>query len=276
MAYFDQNDSDIRCEWGLAGIVHLAPLSDVVVIVDVLSFSTCVDIAVGRGAMVYPLNWRGGSAEEFARSFGATLAGSRRSHAQYSLSPTSLLRIESGTRLVLPSPNGATLSSAAASAVDTLNDPKRPSRSHKAKPPQNASFEARQAAQYILSGCLRNAKAVAHAAQRLGTRILVVPAGERWHAPAGDESLRPAIEDLIGAGAIISQLQGDKSPEARVAEAAYDAASGNLHSTLKGCSSGKELVERGFEKDVEVASELDCSSCVPMLANGAYIRLENL
>ena len=37
--YFDQQEFDVRFEWGLAGIEALAPVSDVIVIVDVLSFS---------------------------------------------------------------------------------------------------------------------------------------------------------------------------------------------------------------------------------------------
>ncbi len=41
-------------EWGLAGVEALAPHSDVMIIVDVLSFTTCVDIAIGRGGVVYP------------------------------------------------------------------------------------------------------------------------------------------------------------------------------------------------------------------------------
>lgn len=46
--YFGQGDVDIRCEWGLAGVEALSPTSDVVIIVDVLSFSTSVDIAAVR------------------------------------------------------------------------------------------------------------------------------------------------------------------------------------------------------------------------------------
>lgn len=57
MPYFDQVEFDVRCEWGLAGVRHLAP-ADVMVIVDVLSFTTSVNIAVARGAVVYPYRWR--------------------------------------------------------------------------------------------------------------------------------------------------------------------------------------------------------------------------
>ena len=39
------------------------------------------------------------------------------------------------------------------------------------------------------------------------------PCGERWMA---DSSLRPAFEDLVGAGAIIRHLWGTTSPEARL------------------------------------------------------------
>ena len=47
-----------RFEWGEAGIERLTPISDVVVVVDVLSFGTAVDVAVGRGAIIYPCRWR--------------------------------------------------------------------------------------------------------------------------------------------------------------------------------------------------------------------------
>jgi 2-phosphosulfolactate phosphatase len=145
------------------------------------------------------------------------------------------VEIAEGARLVLPSPNGSTLSLATGE-----------------KP--------------TFAGCLRNAGAVARAAQRAGRRILVVPAGERWP----DSSLRFAIEDLIGAGAIISKLEGTRSPEAQVAVSAFEAAREELYDTLAHSSSGKELIERGFSDDVRLASLLDCSHVAPMLVGGAY------
>ena len=51
---YDQSEFNLRCEWGAQGIAQLAPISDVVVIVDVLSFSTCVEIATNNGAIIFP------------------------------------------------------------------------------------------------------------------------------------------------------------------------------------------------------------------------------
>lgn len=45
---YNQQEFEIRMEWGLKGAEMLAPVSDVMIIVDVLSFSTCVDIATQR------------------------------------------------------------------------------------------------------------------------------------------------------------------------------------------------------------------------------------
>ncbi|MDQ2807301.1 MAG: 2-phosphosulfolactate phosphatase, partial [Chloroflexota bacterium] len=118
-----------------------------------------------------------------------------------------------------------------------------------------------------LAGCLRNAVAVAQVAARLGRRILVVPAGERWP----DGSLRPAVEDLIGAGAIITHLPGPRSSEAEWAVATFARFQPDLLGTLQGCSSGRELIGQGFAADVVLAAELDCSHAVPLLTDGAYM-----
>ncbi|MDQ3928095.1 MAG: 2-phosphosulfolactate phosphatase [Chloroflexota bacterium] len=239
LSYFDQHEYDVRCEWGLEGVRALAPISDVVIIVDVLSFCTCVDVAASNGALVYPYRFRDDSASAYAGSLGAVLAGSHRSTESYSLSPASLVVIPAGTRLVLPSPNGATL---------TLNTGEVPT----------------------FAGCLRNARAVAEAARKVGRRISVIPAGERW---PGD-TLRPAIEDLIGAGAIIhhliGELGGSPSPEAETAAAVYVHFWDQLQLAIETCGSGRELVGRGFPDDVALAAQLNVSECAPRLLDGAY------
>lgn len=234
--YYDQAQVDIRCEWGERGVAALAPISDAVIIVDVLSFSTSVTVAVENGAIVHPYNGRAEEAAAFAQAHGAQLADAKRSGQGLSLSPQSLQAIPAGTRIVLPSPNGSVLALAAA---DTP----------------------------VFAGCLRNAQAVALAARQIGPRIAVIPAGERWWE---DYSLRPGFDDWVGAGAIISYLDGSLSPEASSAAAAFRAALPRLEDHLRECSSGRELIERGFAEDVQLAAQLNVSPIAPKLINAAF------
>ncbi len=53
-------------EWGLQGLMEIGPTVDTVVIVDVLSFSTAIDMAVSRGGTAYPYPMRDDSAVGFA------------------------------------------------------------------------------------------------------------------------------------------------------------------------------------------------------------------
>lgn len=238
MTYFDQEPFDIRFEWGMAGLEHINR-SDAIVIVDVLSFTTCVEIAVSRGAMVYPYRWKNESASAFAIKHRAELAHPRNHHdGKYSLAPSSLVQIPDGLRLVLPSPNGSTI-----------------------------AFAAAPKAAHVAAGCLRNATAVAQWAQNTGKTVTVIAAGERW----ADESLRPAVEDLVGAGAIISAMTGRCSPEAESAAAVFAAMAAQLHEQLAACASGRELLERGFATDVELAAEWNVSRATPVLDGDAFI-----
>ena len=231
-----QADYDVRCEWGEKGVLELSRTSDEVIIVDILSFSTCVDIAVARGAAVYPYPWKDNRAREFATAVDAELAVPRGTE-RFSLSPASFLDIPPDTKIVLPSPNGASLSLATGDTV-------------------------------TLAGCLRNVSVVAEAAHRFGKRISVIPAGERWE----DNSLRPSLEDWLGAGAIIDELSGSFSPEAQAALDVYRAPGADLAQKIRNCVSGVELIERGYETDVALTSELDVSCSVPILGNRAYIN----
>jgi 2-phosphosulfolactate phosphatase len=238
MPFFDQEQFDIRCEWGAAGVGRIAPC-DVTVIVDVLSFTTTVDVALARGVTIFPYRWKDDSAAAYARERCAELAGPRhRLEGGYSLAPSSLARAPAGLRLVLPSPNGSSL-----------------------------AFAALGRGAIVAAGCLRNSAAVAAWARHAGKQVTVVPAGERWP----DGSLRPAVEDLIGAGALIRHLAGRLSPEADVAVASFEGVRGRLRETLMDCASGRELIELGFAADVELASDLDVSRVVPVLDGEAFV-----
>lgn len=227
-----------HCEWGPNGVLAFRQTAKVLIIVDVLSFSTAVDIAVARGAAIVPFPLGDGEAAKIAAAATGALLASAKRDGGYSLSPVSLQAIPAGTKLLLPSPNGSKLSLAGGGAT-------------------------------VFAGCLRNARAVAAAALQAaaGGDIAVIPAGERWRA---DDSLRPAIEDLIGAGAILEALGLPLSPEARVARDAYLSAAPNLADTIGQSVSGRELFDRGFAQDVELAVAANVSAAAPVLRGGAY------
>jgi len=98
----------------------------------------------------------------------------------------------------------------------------------------------------------------------------VVAAGERW---PGDV-LRPAVEDLWGAGLVIEALTdlgaGPISPEASAARAAYRALGRNPAMALAACASGRELAGDGYGEEIAVAAELDASRRVPVLYGEAF------
>jgi 2-phosphosulfolactate phosphatase len=238
MTPFTQEDFACRCEWGPDAVTALAP-AEVIIVIDVFSFTTCVDVAVSRGVAILPYGWNDPSAADYATAQGAELAGKRRK-TRYSLAPESYLDAPAGLRCVLPSPNGArvTLAAAASGAV-------------------------------VLAGCLRNARAVATAAQRAGRTFNVVPAGERWL----DGGLRPALEDAIGAGAVLAGLPGSRSPEAEAMVAIFEARRDALVETLDACGSGRELTGRGHLRDKLIAGDLDVSSCVPRFDGTAFVAV---
>jgi len=230
------NGPEIDFAWGGAGLTALRERCDAFVIVDMLCFSTSVDVAVACGAEVLPFPLGKYGADEAARQGAAVLARPRKeAGGGPSLSPASLTGLAPGSRLLLPSPNGSALS---------------------------AMLRDRRG----FAGCLRNATAVAAAVQQAGRSIAVIAAGEHW--PGG--SLRPAIEDLLGAGAILARLEGRLSAEARAARAAYRELKDELPATFRASLSGQELIEAGFPDEVEIAAEEDVSAAVPALQDGRY------
>lgn len=249
---FAQAAHAIRLDWGPVGA--RVTTADIAVVVDVLSFSTAVCVAVERGTAVLPYRWRGRDAERFAAEQNAALAVGRLEATRAgietpTLSPASLLTGRAVPRLVLPSPNGSTIAAILA-----------------------------EAGAEVIAGCLRNASAVAtYLAVGLaqGQSVTILAAGERWDR---DDSLRPCVEDLLGAGAIASALgdlgHRDLSPEAELAVVAFTGLRGRLVEMLTACASGIELRDKGFGVDVDLAAALDVSSTVPLLTQGAFISAD--
>ncbi len=212
---------------------------------------------------MYPFGWKDDRAAAYAAERDAVLAVGRLEARVLadagrpvppSLSPAGLLDADPVPRLVLPSPNGSTICSA-------LRRPGGP------------------AGPEVVGAALRNRTAVATwLAPRVaaGATVAFVPAGERWP----DGSLRPAFEDLWGAGAVLAMLLADLpadvagrvsvSVEARQAAATYSSVEGRVADALHGCSSGRELAAAGFVADVAAAAEVDSDDVVPLLGDDGF------
>jgi 2-phosphosulfolactate phosphatase len=239
-----QLDHRVRFDWGPTGAAAIADGAGVAVVVDVLSFTTTLCVAVERGITVLPYLWKDERAAAYAADRDATLAVGRLEARSLppgsgaSLSPAAMARVSGVDLVVLPSPNGSAISFGLADRGCT-----------------------------VVGACLRNRSAVADWLVRRGGTVAVVAGGERWP----DDSLRPGAEDLWGAGALLALLpDADLSPEARLAADAFRAVEPRLHAALQECAGGLELAQAGFADDVDVAAELDASAVVPVLTDGTF------
>jgi 2-phosphosulfolactate phosphatase len=241
-----QLHATVRFDWGLTGARAVGPKRGCLVIVDVLSFTTAVTVAVARGMSVFPYRWRDESSKSFAEMQQAELAVDRNAvckEAPWSLSSAALERAPFTPRLVLPSPNGSTIA---------------------------ASCEG-----LVVAASLRNARSVGERLVKAGygtatEPVTIIAAGERW---GSDETLRPCLEDQLGAGAVIAAMMDAgcaPSREARTAAAAFRH-DDDVARTLAECASGQELTADGFSADVDVAALVDVDDVVPVLVDGAFI-----
>jgi 2-phosphosulfolactate phosphatase len=235
-----------RCtlEWGRDGARRAAARGDVVVVVDVLSFSTAVAIAVERGARIIPCR-KQIDAENLAVGTEIVAAERRGSGGgHYTLSPLSMREVSRGLMIALASPNGATCA------------------------------EVARQTRAVYSAGLVNAKRTARAiidrtdADEL---ITVVACGERWDVEGEDGSLRFAIEDYLGAGAVLAALDVAMDAEAAFAAAAFHAMRHRIDETIWDSVSGRELRERGYGDDVIYASKLDSVGVAARFVDGAFV-----
>lgn len=211
MPLFDQSRYQVRFDWGREGLERLAP-AEVVIVVDVLRFSSTVAARVAAGEPV---------------------------------------ALDADAHAV--SINGAALAEAASAQAT------------------------------VLLGGLCNPAAVARAVlteqQRRGARtsITVLAAGELAGRDP-DAALRFAVEDLLGAGAVIDALGAlgidHTSPEAAAGCEAFRGLRGAARHLLTASGSGQELVERDRRDDVLAAAAVDSIAVAPVLRGGMFVAAD--
>lgn len=214
---FDQSTYQVRLDWGVDGLARLAP-ADVVVVIDVLRFSSSVVDAVAAGTSV-----------------------------------------------------------ALADAVDWSRN--------------GAAVAARADGSVVLIGGLRNASAVARAVSALQERrqartsVAVIAAGEADAAG----SLRFAVEDQLGAGAIVAALTDlgidHTAPDAAVAAEGFRALKGALRHLVSASGSARELADGVAATErmrssgvvpsgITDAARLDALDVVPVLRDGVFVAFD--
>lgn len=248
-----QTPYQVRFDWGLAGLRSIAQEAEVIAVVDALSFTTTVGIAVENGFEVVP-STDVGEKEAVAKRWGAVAAGERGA-AGLTLSPSSFTAENVAealaasparpARLVVASRNGSRLTAEAA----TFGVP-------------------------VIAVSLRNAEAAARwlirrqGEQQARQRVAVVAAGER----RSDDTVRFAMEDLLAAGAFVTACStvglDHSSPEAAAAGAAHEVLRPGLRHLLIASVTGQQLVAGGDKPDIALA--LGTSETVPVLEDGAF------
>jgi len=239
---FNQAPFQCRMDWGERGVIEASNRGDIIIVVDVLSFSSAITNAVHQGAIVYPFP-KTGDIQEFGKLVNAKVCLGRIESQEAgvpSLSAPSFNKSHKGEKFVLSSRNGATC--VMASKKDSN----------------------------ILIGCLLNVSSVASVANKIqkekNLNITVVACGERWNSINGEvRELRPCVEDYLGAGAILKLLEGTKSPEARVCICAFENSRQNLAGLITDSSSGRELAAKGFLGDVTFSLQNDLFKEIPIL-----------
>ncbi len=250
---FDQHRYQVRHDWGIEGLERLAP-ADVVVIVDVLGLSTAVTGAVSRGESV---------------------------------------KLDAVAHAV--SVDGAAVAQAAAGtdAVVLLGCLRNAGATAKAVLDVQHQRGERTSIAVIAAGALRRAQGPESRAEGPEGRAegpegrAEGPEDPASESPASEgprpegQSVRFAVEDQLGAGAVIDALGSlgidHTSPEAAAACEAFRGLRGAVRHLLTASGSGQQLLLRQGQQpddardEVLSAAAVDAASVVPVLRDGAFV-----
>ena len=110
---------------------------------------------------------------------------------------------------------------------------------------------AAREARVLVVGALVNASAVARKLAGTALNVTLLCAGTNGEV---------AMEDVIGAGAVIAAMGDQARPatdQARIARGLFEASRGRLAETLADSAGGRNVIAAGLERDIEFAARLD-------------------
>lgn len=122
---------------------------------------------------------------------------------------------------------------------------------------------AARAAPVVLTGALANAAAVAERLVREKRSVVLLCAGTNG---------KPAMEDVLGAGAVLDELKHRtglslESDAARIAARLFDGARHDLRSALAESQGGRNVIAAGLEPDIALAARLNAIDAVGVVKN---------
>lgn len=227
---FTQDGFGVRLEWGLDGVETLAPYCTVLIIVDVLSFTTSVDMIVGQGGRVT------------LRAASPQATGLRR--------PSALKSVQPGQEFTMTSPNGGRLCERAAKQALVMAGCLR-----------NAAAVADKAIDLADRGPI----GVVPAGEQWGVSMRTGKFEGRMRVAIEDYlGAGSIVSELLALG------YSPASPEAALAATTFRTAEPYLGDLLGGCGSGLELGEQGLSEDIAIAGQTNVSKATPQLVNGVF------
>jgi 2-phosphosulfolactate phosphatase len=123
---------------------------------------------------------------------------------------------------------------------------------------------AARGADQVFTGAIVNAQAVARKLREVAKNVTLLCAGTNGEV---------AMEDAIGAGAVISFLEGAALSEgARKARQSFLAARDDLPRLLRATAGGRNIIRAQLERDIDFAARLNSFSVVGEVMDGDPIR----
>ena len=129
-----------------------------------------------------------------------------------------------------------------------------------------------KSARHLVAGCFLNAGRIVHFIEEANTDVAIICAGRQN---------RLSLEDTLCAGLMLSRLWSGAEPD-RATDAAHTAYtlfktdSGNVGTALRRANHAQNLVDRGYDADVDYCFQVDTLPVLPYYTDNRLVLYEDL